>query len=84
MDAGDQKQLIKNVKAQIQLLSKPLGLDKLVARGVLVKAGGWYRVRNLTELPAHVSMRITGIQRDSRGIKVKISKRLIRRPSPVA
>jgi|CXWL01.1.fsa_nt_gi hypothetical protein len=61
-------------EAKCVMLSQPLDLKHLLAQGILVKAGAYYRVRNIHELPEHVASRIVEIVRDAKGSKVKFGK----------
>lgn len=63
------------LRAQIRLMLQPLDLDALVAKGVLIKSGAWYQVKNLRQLPKRVSIHISEISQDSSGrTKVKFKR----------
>lgn len=63
------------LRAQIRLMLQPVDLDALVAKGVLIKSGAWYQVKNLRQLPKRVSIHISEISQDSSGrTKVKFKR----------
>jgi hypothetical protein len=50
-------------------------LAELEEKGILVKAGAWYRVPDVLKLPEHISGQVMDMALDSNGVKVKISSK---------
>lgn len=68
------EKMYRHVVAETNLLATPIDFEDLQRRGILVKAGAWYRVRNLNELPEHACKKIYELAYDAKGTKVKFAK----------
>ena len=58
----------------VQELARPIEFAELEASGVLTKAGAWYRVNRVQDLPVHASRKIVELAQDKNGLKVKFEK----------
>lgn len=63
--------LLTELQAVVQELARPIDFENLEAKGVISKAGAWYRVHKVQDLPEHASRKITELAQDTRGLKVK-------------
>lgn len=66
--------LLAELQEAVQELARPINFDKLEAEGIISKAGAWYRVHKVQDLPKHASQKITELAQDSKGLKVKFDK----------
>jgi len=63
----------KEIASAIFRLAKPVDYADLEKRGILSKAGAWYRVLKPADLPEHVTCKMHEMAWDSKGMKVKFS-----------
>lgn len=57
-----------------KLLATPIDFADLEKRGVIAKAGAWYRLLKPEDLPEHAARKIYVIESDKKGVKVKFEK----------
>ena len=55
-------------------LAQPVDFADLEKRGIISKAGAWYRLLKPESLPEHASRKIYELQQDAKGVKVKFEK----------
>jgi hypothetical protein len=55
-------------------LAQPVDFADLEKRGVISKAGAWYRLHKPELLPEHASRKIYVMEQDAKGVKVKFEK----------
>lgn len=65
----DAEEIILEIAKQ----AKPVDFAGLERRGIISKAGEWYRVHDWSALPPHVTCKIYEVVNDSKGTKVKIT-----------
>jgi hypothetical protein len=53
-------------------LAQPIDFQDLERRGLISKAGAWYRVHKA--VPEHVSRKIRAMTQDAKGLKVKFEE----------
>ena len=63
-----------NVKARARLLLQPLDLKGLIAKGILVKKGAWYRILQFKPIPEHAWVQVSEIAQDEHGSMIKFKK----------
>lgn len=63
-----------NVKARARLLLKPLDLEGLITKGILVKKGAWYRILQFKGMPEHAWVKVSEIGQDKHGTMIKFKK----------
>ena len=68
------KETKKDFVRLLEKLVEPIDFSELERRGIVSKAGAWYRVHNWKALPEHASRKIRELAEDSKGIKVKFEK----------
>ena len=61
----------KETASEIMKFAQPINFSELEDRGVSSKEGAWYRVHKFNALPEHATCKISGMEQDSKGIKVK-------------
>jgi hypothetical protein len=66
---GERKKFV----SEVAKVAQPVDFSDLERRGVISKAGAWYRVHDWSALPAHVTCKIYEVANDSKGTKVKIT-----------
>ena len=71
MSTKSKDNLLTELQAVVQELARPIDFESLEAKGVISKAGAWYRVHKVQDLPEHASRKITERAQDTRGLKVK-------------
>ncbi|MES1942320.1 hypothetical protein T5B8_18868 [Salinisphaera sp. T5B8] len=74
MDAEEREKMLHKIADDARSMAKETDFERLEADGILTKEGAWYRVHNFDELPTGTQARVSEIQQDSKGIKVKFSK----------
>ena len=74
MKSDERQKLIEELAAETQKLAEPVDFVDLEKKGVLVKAGAWYRVPDFRKLPENVTTKVREIAQDSKGVKVKLYK----------
>jgi len=74
MTPDERQKLIEELAAETKKLAEPVDFADLEKKGVLIKAGAWYRVPDFRKLPEHVSAKVREIAQDSKGVKVKLDK----------
>ena len=50
---------LDELKKTVNNLRRPIDFDKLLANGLLKKAGSWFEVPNIDDLPNHVVQKIS-------------------------
>jgi len=68
---GERLTVLDEIRSKATGMSQPLDLENLMARGLITKAGAWYRVSNIHALPENARLQINRFERDSRGLKVQ-------------
>jgi hypothetical protein len=63
-----------NVKARARLLLQPLDLEGLIAKGILIKKGAWYRILQFKAIPEHAWVKVSEIGQDKHGSLIKFKK----------
>jgi len=72
MDITELQAMRDQLTSQVDLRATPVDYSDLVKRGILSKAGVWYRVNiNPRALPKHIAERICEVANDSKGVKVR-------------
>jgi hypothetical protein len=69
--AFDLDQEILKLAAYTKQLAEPVDMEDLQRRGIIKKAGAWWRFRNFHELPESLRHRAYEFAQDSKGQKVK-------------
>jgi hypothetical protein len=64
---------LKRLVEETKKLAQPIDFAELERRGVISKAGNWYRVHNFHGLPEHATKKIYELVEDRNGIKVKFA-----------
>lgn len=66
---------LRKIGAEVERLAKPFDLDDLERSGLIEKAGAWYAVPNLHQLPEHAHVKVSEIKADKSGrVLVKFKK----------
>jgi hypothetical protein len=68
------EELLKKLVSETKMMSQPIDFAALESRGVISKAGAWYRLHKPHDLPEHASKKIYELAQDAKGLKVKFSK----------
>ena len=72
MNPEELEAMRKLITTQTAKMAEPIDYADFERRGVISKAGAWYRVHvTLRELPEYVACKIYATARDSKGVKVK-------------
>lgn len=66
--------LLAELRDAFENLARPVDFAELESKGILSKAGAWYRIHKIHELPKHVSQKIIAFSQDTKGLKVKFEK----------
>jgi len=61
----------ENIVNDARKLATPIHLAELEAKGVISRAGDWYRIHEFGDLPEDAKSKIAELSQDDEGIKVK-------------
>ena len=74
MTPEERQKLINELAAETKELAEPINFEDLEKKGILKKAGAWYRVLDFQAVPEHVWAKVHAIGQDAKGVKVKLTK----------
>ncbi len=74
MTPDESQKMIAELAVITKKLSEPVDSADLEKKGILIKAGAWYRVPDFRKLPEHVRTKVRAIAQDSKGAKIKLDK----------
>ena len=74
MTQNERQTLINELIAETKKLAEPIDFEDLEKKGILKKAGAWYRVLDFQAVPEHVWKKARAVAQDAKGVKVKLEK----------
>jgi hypothetical protein len=69
---------LDGLKKAVNDLRRPIDFDKLMADGLLIKAGSWYEVPDINNLPNHAVQKISETRMEQDSDNPEINRTLVK------